>query len=258
MGNQTQLAIVTGASSGLGQELARLLAAEKKADEIWLIARREDRLQALAAELPVPCRVLAGDLCEPAFQDRLRLALAERGALVQTLVNSAGFGKMGSAESIGEAASAGMVELNCTALTRLCSMCLPHMKEGGRIINIASVAAFLPQPNFAVYAATKAYVLSYSRALARELKKRGITVTAVCPNPMETEFFDRAGGKKQVSAIKKIGVEPVEKVAELALRRASRGKDLSLYCFPAKLIHVVSRILPHRFILWAEHFMGFY
>lgn len=253
-----RLAVVTGASSGLGAELARLLDGEERIDEIWLIARRKERLESLAGELHKPCRVLAGDLTEAAFLQSLREALAARGAAVDTLVNSAGFGKLGPVAELGEEQNAAMTELNCLALTRLCSICLPLMREGGRILNIASVAAFMPQPNFAVYAATKAYVLSYSRALNAELKPRKITVTAVCPNPMETEFFGRAGMPEKVSPIKKIGVEPVEKVARHALARADRGKDISLYCLPARLIRLVSRLFPHPFVLWIEKKIGLY
>lgn len=253
-----RIALITGASSGLGACLARLIAAENRAEEIWLTARRRERLEALAAELPVPCRVLPGDLSDEKFTAELRDLLSEEKPRLDTLVNSAGFGKIGAVEDLDEELQAAMVDLNCTALTRLCSICLPYMEKGGRILNIASVASFMPQPNFAVYAASKAYVLSFSRALHAELKPRGITVTAVCPNPMETEFFARAGMPAEVSGIKKIGVEPVEKVAAKALRRADKGKDISLYCLPAKLIRLVSRIFPHPFVLWVEKKIGMY
>ncbi len=250
--------IVTGASSGLGAELARLLDKEGRADEIWLIARRKERLERLAGELKTPARILAGDLSDPVFLKRLGEEIRTAEGQMDTLVNSAGYGKLGPAEALGEEQNAGMIRLNCESLTRLCSMALPKIQNGGRILNIASVAAFLPQPNFAVYAASKAYVLSYSRALNAELKPRKITVCAVCPNPMETEFFKRAGMPEESSSIKKIGIEPVEKVAAKALRRVNRGKDISLYCFAAKLIRFISRIFPHPFILRVEKAIGMY
>lgn len=258
MAEQKHIALITGASSGLGAELARRLAEKEEVEALWLTARRKERLEQLASELPKPCRVLAGDLSDPAFTAEIKKALDDEQPIIQYLVNSAGFGKLGSVEELGEEKNAAMVELNCTALTRLCSIALPHMQKGGKILNIASVAAFMPQPNFTVYAASKAYVLSYSRALHRELKPKGITVTAVCPNPMETEFFQVAGTKRQSSSIKKIGIEKVEDVARRAVRRADRGKDLSLYCFPAKLVRFIAKVLPHRFVLWVEKKIGMY
>lgn len=127
-----------------------------------------------------------------------------------------------------------------------------------KIINIASVAAFLPQPNSAVYAASKSYVLSFSRALHQELKTRGITVTAVCPNPMETEFFIHSGGGNKVSKIKSIGVEKVQDVVTLALKKSLRKKDISIQHPAAKLIRLTAKTLPTHFIFAVEKLMGIF
>ena len=227
-------------------------------DAFWLIARRKERLEALAGTLTTPARVFAGDLTDPAFLETIRSTLQRESVQIATLVNSAGLGKIGKVEALGEEENVAMIELNVLALSRMTSLCLPYMQRGGRIFQLASVAAFSPQPTFAVYAATKSFVLSYSRALHRELQPQHITVTAVCPNPVETEFFDHAGSVKAASAIKKIGVEQAHTVVQTALRRAEKGKDISLSSGMAKCIHVVTKLLPHRFVLWAEKCMGLY
>lgn len=250
--------IITGASSGIGREFAKELDPLYECDEIWLIARRRERLEALAGTLTTPARIFAGDLTDPAFLETIRSALKNESVQIATLVNSAGFGKIGSVEALGEEENAAMIELNVLALSRMTSLCLPYMQRGGRIFQLASVAAFLPQPTFTVYAATKSFVLSYSRALHRELKPQHITVTAVCPNPVETEFFDHVGSGKATAAIKKIGVEQAQTVVQTAIRRAEKGKDISLSSGMAKCIHVVSKLLPHRFVLWVEKRMGIY
>lgn len=250
------IAIITGASSGLGREFARQLDKDPDIEELWLCARREERLNELAEELQTPSRVFAGSVTDPEWLGLLRAALATEDVNVNILINSAGYGKANPVTSIPEDVNADMVAVNSEALTRLCSICLPHMTAGGRILNIASVAGFLPQPHFAVYAATKAYVISYSRALNYELRKRDITVTAVCPNPMETEFFAVAGSKR--NPLKRLGVEPVSGVAAKALRRSARGKDMSLYSLSAHLIKLISRIFPHRLILTVEGWLGFF
>jgi len=250
------VAVITGASSGLGRELALQLAADPRIDEFWLCARRSERLEELAARLAKPCRILAGDVSDPVWIENLKARLAVDKVRIHILVNSAGYGKLGSVEALGEELNGNMVDVNCAALVRISSVCLPYMQDGGRILNIASVAAFLPQMDFAVYAATKAFVLNYSRALHRELKARRITVTTVCPNPMATEFFDVAGESPKVAAFKKLGVEPVEGVAAKALRRSDQGKELSIYGAPAHAIRILAKILPHNFILWAEGRLG--
>ncbi|WP_083428257.1 SDR family NAD(P)-dependent oxidoreductase [Murdochiella vaginalis] len=252
------IAIITGASSGLGWEFATQLDATERVDAFWLIARRRERLEALADTLTTPARSFAGDLTDPAFLETIRSTLQRESVQIATLVNSAGLGKIGKVGALGEEENAAMIELNVLALSRMTSLCLPYMQRGGRIFQLASVAAFSPQPTFAVYAATKSFVLSYSRALHRELQPQHITVTAVCPNPVETEFFDHAGSVKAASAIKKIGVEQAHTVVQTALRRAEKGKDISLSSGMAKCIHVVTKLLPHRFVLWAEKCMGLY
>ncbi len=249
------IAVITGASSGIGRQFALYLDEDERLDEIWLCARREERLQELAGALSKSSRILAGDVTDEKWRDYLKNELVDSDAQIHTLINSAGFGKFDAFCDID--CNERMVEVNCQALTAICHLCLPHIKKGGRILNLASVAGFMPQYNAAVYAASKAYVISFSRALHQELKDRAITVTAVCPNPMETEFFEASGIELSNNPIKKIGVEKVEQVASKALKRSEKGKDLSVCSVSAKSLRLLSRVLPHRLVLWFERISGF-
>jgi len=189
--------LVTGASSGIGAELARSFAAAGR--HVVLAARRRDKLEALAREIEAAhrCRaeIVVADLEDPAGPDALLAEVAARNITVHTLVNNAGFGLKGPFAEQDPARIEGMVTLNVTALTRLSRAILPGMiarKEGG-ILNVASTAAFQAGPNLAVYYATKAFVLSLSEALHEEAKPHGVTVTALCPGPTQSEFAERAG-----------------------------------------------------------------
>ena len=162
--------IITGASSGIGQEFARQLDAFfSDMDEIWLIARREERLETLSRELRTMCRIISMDLTKANEMELFGELLKKRRPCLRVLVNSAGFGLMGAVETLSLQEQTEMIRLNCTALTEMTYRCLPYMKKNSRIVQMASSAAFLPQKNFAVYAATKAYVLSFSQALREEL-----------------------------------------------------------------------------------------
>ena len=199
-----RIAIVTGASSGLGAEYVRRIDAKGYADEIWAIARREERLRELAGACKTPVRCIPADLCAPgAIADvRARLAaaaLTDADFTVSMLVNAAGLGKFGCVEELSADETAAMVDLNCRALVEMTQAVLPHMGRGSRIVQIASSAAFQPLQGLAVYAASKSFVLSFTRALRRELAGRGIYVTAVCPIWVKTEFVkvarDTANGQ---------------------------------------------------------------
>ena len=142
-----------------------------------------------------------------------------------------------------------MIDLNCRALTEITRLCIPWMKRGSRIIQLASSAGFLPQPGFAVYAASKSYVLSFSRALREELKDAGIHVTAVCPGPVRTEFFERAEKNGSTLALKKYVMTEAERVVTDALKASARRQSISV-CTPViKLFHLITRLLPHSLIL---------
>ena len=243
-----KIAIVTGASSGLGRETAVQLAkTETDIEEIWVVARRRGRMEALAEELKdkIRLRIFEIDLVKSEGIAALLTALTQARPDVRILVNAAGFGKIDTAEATSYEDATGMVKLNCQALVAVTQLVLPFMSEGGRIIQFASSAAFLPQPGFAIYAASKAFVLSYSRALNEELRRRKISVTAVCPGPVKTEFFDVAGTRATMADYKKLALADAKSVVALALYDSAKRKSVSVYGGLMKAFQVVTKIVPH-------------
>lgn len=243
-----KIAVVTGASSGLGREFARQISARySKFDEIWLIARRTERLEEVADEIKLTSRVISLDLSSNDELLSLKELLEENTPDIKLLVNCAGYGKSGSFDELDYNEQLGMIDINCRALTAVTKLCLPYISSNSRIIELASAAAFMPQPDFAVYAATKAYVLNFSKAINKELKPKKITVTAVCPGPVDTEFFDIAG--KNVKPLKRMVMAKPENVVEQAIKDAALGNELSIYGRTMKLAHVAGRFLPHRLLM---------
>lgn len=249
-----KIAIVTGASSGMGREFVNQI--EKfyhSLDEIWVIARRRERLEELEEQSPVPLRIFEGDLLKKEIYLQLREALEEEVPNIRMLVNAAGFGKSGSVEDIyneDKKSQLEMINLNCMALSRMTFYCLPYMTYGSRIINVASAAAFCPQPYFTVYAATKSYVLSFSRGLGEEVRKRGIYVIAVCPGPVNTEFFATSG--KIENVWKKLVMAEPEDVVAQALWDCRLKKSVSVYGLMMKGARIASKLVPHNLIVKIE------
>ncbi|HEY0627193.1 MAG TPA: SDR family oxidoreductase [Allosphingosinicella sp.] len=191
------MTLITGASAGLGAEFARQCAT--RGDELVLVARRRERLDALAAELGGKVHVIASDLSKAEAAAELMAEVERLGLWIETLINNAGFGLTGRFADIPLGRQQQMIDLNIRTLTTLAHLALPKMIERGRggILNVASTAAFQPGPGFAVYFATKAYVLSFSEALHQELRRKGIRVSALCPGPTRTEFGQVAGVTSQ-------------------------------------------------------------
>ncbi len=250
-------AVITGASSGMGRE-ALLQIADRFGgiEEIWAIARRRDRLEELRSRLPVPMRIFTLDLADPDSFDVLKKEFQTSRPHVKILVNAAGFGKIGpaggTAGRTGDEAlddETGMVQVNCAAMCAMTNLVLPYMSGQGRILQFASSAAFMPQPGFAVYAATKAFVLSYSRALNAELHSRGIVVTAVCPGPVRTEFFEVAETGSRMPVYKKLFMASPENVVKKAIRDTMMGKSISVYGFWMKAFRIACKVIPHGCIL---------
>lgn len=248
--------VITGASSGIGREFAlQMDPFFTNIDEFWLVARSEEKLEETAELLRHRSRVIPMDITDSRRLDALEDMLIECNAAVRMLINCAGFGLMGDfCEQPAESALS-MIRLNCEALTEMTHRMIPYMRKNSRVIQLASSAAFLPQPYFAVYAATKSYVLSFSRALGEELKPLGISVTSVCPGPVDTPFFDIAEQSGTTLKIKKYVMAYPEQVVEEALRDSYLKRSMSVCSLPIKAFHVLSRALPHDLIFKAMGLM---
>lgn len=250
------IVIITGASSGIGMEFALQIDAHlRKTDEIWLIARDRQKLKALSAQMRNNIRVLSMDITIEAQIDRLRDMLQEQHCRIRMLVNSAGYGIIGDVAELKLQEQTGMVRLNCEALTAVTRCCLPYMSRGSRIIQMASSASFVAQPGFAVYAASKAYVDSFSLALREELKGREIYVTSVCPGPVDTPFFDIAERHGSTLSVKKLTLVTPERVVTKALRDACLKRPRSVCSLPIQAFEAICKILPHTVITAAIRVM---
>ena len=184
------IALITGASSGLGREFARQVSRDPHVQAVWAVARREDRLRQLASLCACPVRPVPLDLTDPQSLDALRDLLAREKPTVTRLVC---VGKMGRIDAVSPADSLGMIDLNCRAAVGVTQLCLPYLTRGSRVLELCSTAAFQPMPGLGVYAATKAFLQSYTKTLHYELLPRGIHVTAVCPYWVkDTEFIPLA------------------------------------------------------------------
>ena len=241
-----KIAVVTGASSGLGREFVRQLGDWEGLDEIWAIARREERLRELEKFARVPVRPLALDLTQPESIDALSSLLQQERPQILILVNAAGFGRIGPSRTIPAADNGTMIDLNCRAAVAMTTAALPYLHKGSRILEICSTAAFQPIPGLNVYAATKAFLQSYTKALHHELLLTGIHVTAVCPYWIkDTEFIPQAqktdrGGFRHF---------PLASHARTVVRWALADSKLNLWVStpsPVCMLHRLSaKFIPH-------------
>ena len=248
--------LITGASSGIGMEFAMQMDSYfSNIEEFWLVARSKEKMEELARVMQHKTRIFPMDItCEEEL-DTLQTAIKDSQACVRMLINCAGYGMMGDFKHQVRKDALGMIRLNCEALTSITHRMIPYMKRGSRIIQMASSAAFLPQPDFAVYAATKSYVLSFSRALGEELKPLGIYVTSVCPGPVNTPFFDIAEQHGTTLAIKKYTMVDADRVVEQALRDSYHKLPLSVCSFPIQGFGLLSKYIPHSIMLWCMRMM---
>jgi short-subunit dehydrogenase len=242
--------VITGASAGIGVALAHVFA--RNGHELALVARRADRLNALADEIaakggrkPI---VITADLVQSGAAQKIAEALASAGAEPQFMVNNAGFGLVGVASSRDRGEQLAMIDLNMRALTELSLAFVDSMeRHRGGLLNVGSMAGFLPGPGMAVYYASKAYVLSFSEALHSELKHRGVRVTVLCPGPVPTEFAERAGVK--VGLAPGFLTQSAETVAEAGYRGLMRGRRTVVPGLANKLIAIAIRVFPRRLLL---------
>lgn len=243
-----KIAVITGASSGMGREFAIKLERSQNFDEIWVIARRKERLESLQNEMKTPVRAISADLSEQGSVDEYTALLKEHDPEVAVLVNASGYGKFGAFRDLALDEQLGMIDLNDKALVAMTYVTLPYMRPGSEIYEVDSLSAFQPVPYIGVYGATKAFVLSFSRALNAELKNDGIRVMAVCPGWVKTEFFDRA--VVDDSVIKYYNkFFTSEQVVKRALSDMKKGRDVSVCGFSVRAQVLLTKLLPHRLVM---------
>jgi short-subunit dehydrogenase len=251
-GLRRPVTVITGASAGIGVALARVFA--RHGHELALVARREDRLRVLADEIAASGArrpiIIAADLAQPGAAERIAEALAERGAEPQFMVNNAGFGLVGLAASRGPGEQLPMIDVNVRALTELSLAFIDSLsRHHGGLLNVGSMAGFLPGPGMAVYYASKAYVLSFSEALHSEFKAHGVRVTVLCPGPVPTEFAVRAGVRGGLAP--GFLTQSAESVAEAGYRGLMQGQRTVVPGLSNKLVTLMIRIVPRRLLLRA-------
>ena len=244
-----KIAVITGASSGIGREFTLQATANEAFDEVWVIARRADRLEALKNELNVPVRVLPMDLTDPQCLQNYEALLQTEQPQVSLLINAGGFGKFGRYDEISLQDCMNMIELNCKALVAMTQITLPYVEEGGRIIQVDSLSAFQPVPYLNVYAATKAFVLSYSRGLRAELKARNIRVLAFCPGWVKTEFFDHAEQTSKSAVVYFNQIFTPQEVVKAALKALKKGKAVCVPGWRIKLQVLGVKLLPTSWVI---------
>ena len=245
------IAIVTGASSGMGREFVLQLPGFVQVDEIWAIARRADALEALKAESAVPVRPISADLCKDESFDALQQLLEAEKPNVRLLVNAAGFGKFGAYHRVSVEDDCRMIQLNCTALVRMTRMVIPYMASGSHILQLDSLSAFQPVPYINTYAATKHFVLAYSRGLNQELKGAGIRCMARTPGWVKTEFFNHAFQTNEHNEVQYFNrLYEAKDVVATGLKDLYRSKkDYSVHGLPVQLQVFFVNLLPHSFVM---------
>lgn len=240
-----RIAILTGATGGLGREFVKQLLKEE-IDEVWAIARNEQKLSDLQKEHGEKVVPLSIDLSDRKGIERIRDMLDEKKPQVAYLINNAGMAKMGKYTDFSIEEIDRTINVNCKAPILLSQICIPYMGRGSKILNISSASAFQPNPYINLYAASKAFERSYSRALNVELEGTGITSVAVCPGWIDTELLQKEiNGKK----VKFPGMVTADRVVRQALKDAKRGRDMSVCSLYVKCQHVNVKLLPQRLVM---------
>ena len=244
------IAIVTGASSGMGREFVLQLSEYVTVDEIWVIARRAAALESLQQEVSLPVRVLPLDLCDSASFTAIAGLLEAEKPNIRLLVNAAGCGKFGAYDRISAEEDVRMIDLNCTALVQMTRLCIPYMAPGSHILQLASNSSWQPVPYITTYGATKAFVLSYSRSMNRELKARGIRCMSMNPGWVKTEFFTHAlqTNDSEIQYFDRL-YEARDCVATGLKDLYKTKKDYSIHGFPVRFQVFLVKHLPHSLVM---------
>jgi short-subunit dehydrogenase len=239
------IAIITGASSGMGAEFARQLKEQWGVNDFWFVARRTDKMEALRDELSVNAKIISADLTDGSGIEVLRAALEEEKPSVKYLINSAGFGNFGSFDQLPEGEISAMIDLNVKALVLITHMVIPYMERGGRIVELGSGSCFTPLPYFNIYASSKAFVLHYTKGLNGEIKKYGLRATCFCPGWVETEFLGKATDRQTVTMPK--AMKPMlscRDVVSRCVKRLGRGPTMYVTNWYTKLQHLLFKLVP--------------
>ena len=240
-----KIAIITGATGGIGKEFTSLLIKENL-DEIWIVARNQDKLDLLKDQYGERIVPISKDLSHRKDLSEIGALLVDTKPVVKYLVNNASLAKMGSYKEFSLDEIENTINVNCTAPVVLSNLCIPYMEQGSCILNISSASAFQPNPYINLYASSKAFERSYSRALNVELASLGITVTAVCPSWVDTEMLTKTINGHKVSFP---GMVTAKKVAEKAIKDAKRGKDMSICSLYVQCQHINVKLLPHKIVM---------
>lgn len=242
-----KISVITGASSGMGRDFVKMIDKIEDCDEIWVIARRRERLEELTSETGKVIRPIELDLSVKEKLEEYGKLLDEAQPEVVALVNAAGFGKFGKFEDIPLEEQLNMIDLNCKALMAVTYLTLPYMPAGSHVYQVGSLSAFQPVPYITTYAATKAFVMSFSRALNKELEKRNIKMIAVCPGWVRTEFFDRAVKDDTITYYNKFFTS--DEVVRRAVYDMYRGKDVSVCGAQIRAQVLLTKLLPHKLVM---------
>ena len=242
-----KIAIITGASSGMGRDFVKMIDMIEDCQEIWVIARRREKLEEIKSENGKIIRPVELDLSKNECISEYGKLLEEEKADVVALVNAAGFGKFGNFEDIPLEEQMNMIDLNCKALMAVTYLTLPYMPEGSHVYQLGSQSSFQPVPYLTTYGATKAFVVSFTRALNKELEKRKIKMIAVCPGWVKTEFFDRAVHDDTISYYSKFYES--KDVVNKAVKDMYRGKDVSVHGGLINWQRFLAKILPHKMVM---------
>jgi len=245
------IAIITGANSGFGKEFVKLIVQDNNIDEIYALARNEEKLQNLVSEFGDKIKPYSIDLSDFENIKNFKFFLKQQNPNIKMLINNAGFAKFCSFDDITIEESLNMINLNVNGVVSMSLLCIPYMEKGSHIINVASQASFQPVPYMNIYSATKAFVKNYSQALNVELKEKGIIVTAVCPGWMKTNLFERGNIGASNAPKNYLFMNMPDKVAKKALQDAYKGKDISIYGSFVNFCHLCSKFLPEKWIMQA-------
>ena len=245
-----KIAIVTGASSGMGREFVLQLGNYVQVDEIWVVARRREALESLKSEVSTPVRPVLLDLLRQESFDAMARLLAEEKPDIRLLVNAAGFGKFGSFDGISMEDDCKMLDLNCKALVMMTRLCVPYMQPGSHILQLDSLSAFQPVPYITTYGATKAFVFSYSRAMNRELKPKGIRMMAMNPGWVKAEFFNHATQTNDGKVQYYDRLYDADFCVAYGLKDLYKSKkDYSVPGFPTRMQVRLVKLLPHGMVM---------